>query len=148
MKIDGLILLESESIQSIFHTLNPIPDNCSTSSVHESIAKLDTEENQPIMYPSGEEVTTSGYSSDVSFSSNKDITVLGYYSSEDVTCLSHSSKSTERKVFPIANGFLVSFRESVNSSESNDFAREQFPADYTLPTTQVCFNFPPDDVFV
>ena len=135
-------------MQSIFQTLGPIPDNCSTRSIGESIAKLDKGENQPTMYPSGEDVTSSGYSSNVSFSSNENITVFGQYSSEDITRLVSSAKSAGRKVFPIVNGFLVSFRESVSSLESSELATGQSPAGYTLPTSQVCFNFPTDDVFV
>ena len=130
MKIDQLILFKSGSMHSIFNALNPIPDKRdtntthSTNSVSEAVVETDAESKTVNIYSSSDNNTSSGYSSDFpkeDYSSNENLTVLEHFSSED---------------------FNLSFLGS------SHFVREQSPADYTLPTSQVCFNFPTDNVFV
>ena len=127
VKIDQLISFKSGSIHSLFNALDPLPEKRdiktaqSTNSVNEAVVETDTESKMINIYSSSDNNTSSGYSSDSpqrSFSVNED---LEHYSSK---------------------GF------SLSSLESSEFAREQSPADYTLPTIQVCLNFPTDDVFV
>ena len=133
VKIDQLISFKSGSMRSIFNALDLIPEKQDTSSnrlthsVSEAVVESDTEKNQSEMvndYSRNENTTSSGYSSD--FPQRK-------FSSDDLSVFEHFS----------SDDFSLSF-----SIESSDFVREQFPAGYTLPTTQVCLDFPTNDVFV
>ena len=141
VKIDGTTLFKSGSMLSVFHNLNPFSEerkmraeenyyfDVSTLSEAVLTTELENHATKSDSWSIGQGVTdpAAGYEN------------LTNSDSDDVT---HLAKSTRKKV---VTDSLISYQ--TQTQETYESASESSPADYVLPTTEVCLDFPKDEVF-